>query len=500
MIHNINLFFKKYFIFFAIGAITAFSQAPFNISLFSVIGFSALFYLINIKDNISIFWAGHLFGFGYFLVGLYWIGNALLTDATQFAFFIPFAYLGLPFALAFFYAIALWLFEKITHYLVGKNKDYIFYKYLMFISILALFDYLRGHIFTGFPWNLPVYTTISMPLFMQPSYFLGIYVYNFVWLLLVGSFGLYFLKVHFKKWVLFSVQTILITSITLYGYWHIHYDNQINHLTSDDKKTIIRIIQPNIQQKLKWSAEEATHNFNQLLSLSGTDLNPDYHYIFIWPETALPFNPEHDFAAASRITDLLDNKHTLITGKMRFIEKNITKGEYEFYNSIFKISADGNIESVFDKVHLVPFGEYLPLRFILSRIGFSQVNFFKSEFSSGKNFTPFMLDNNLKAGGLICYEAIFPEYSNIIKKNHANIIINLTNDAWFGNSFGPYQHLVQTQFRAVENNIPIIRSANTGISSFIDNKGMIIKSLGINKAGFIDIDSVNLVKKSGFLK
>jgi apolipoprotein N-acyltransferase len=267
-----------------------------------------------------------------------------------------------------------------------------------------------------------------------------------------------------------------------------------HYVQSSDEKTIIRIVQPNIQQKLKWLPRDAQHNFNTLLALSRQNLKPDYHYVFVWPETALPFNPEYDFAAASQITDLLDSKHTLVTGKMRFVEKANEKNSYEFYNSIFKFSYNGQIDSVFDKVHLVPFGEYLPLRFILEKIGFSQINFFKSGFSAGKNFTPFALTDTITAGGLICYEAIFPQYSQRIKNNKADVIINITNDAWFGTSFGPYQHLVQTQFRAVENDIPIIRSANTGISSFINRNGKIIHALKLNNAGFIDIFPYDLMQ------
>lgn len=484
---KINLFLKNYCIFFFIGGLTALSQAPLNLLPLSIIGFSSLFYVLIKRDSINYFGAGHLFGFGYFLVSLSWVGNALLTDKAQFAVFMPVAYLGLPLALGLFYAVSLWIFQKITHYFIGKNQHYVMQQYILFTILLALFDYIRGHIFTGFPWNLPVYTTVCFPILMQPSYLFGIYGYNCMWLLYASAFGLYFLKLPFKKYVLGLIHVATTLCMIGYGYYHTHNNTYSKSFNLNTEQKIIRIIQPNILQKLKWSASEAQHNFNQLLALSHKDLNPHYQYIFIWPETALPFNPEYDLEVASKINDLLDNKHTLFTGKMRFVKKEGTQNSYDFYNSIFKISHDGTIEPVFDKVHLVPFGEYLPLRVILEKIGFSQINFFKSEFSAGKNFTPFIVTDTIKAGGLICYEAIFPQYSHIIKQNKADIIINITNDAWFGTSFGPYQHLVQTQFRAVENNIPIIRSANTGISSFINRNGMIITSLKLNEAGVIDI-------------
>jgi apolipoprotein N-acyltransferase len=481
------LFLRKYFIFFLVGCVTALSQAPFDFTVLSLIGFSAFFYFILKQENIHYFFAGHSFGFGYFLVSLCWIGNALLTDITQFAIFLPFAYLGLPLALACFYGVALWLYQKIIHFYIGRNSHYIIHKYILFVILLSGSDYLRGHIFTGFPWNLPVYTTASHIFFMQPSYLVGIYGYNLVWLFFATSFSLYFLKTNHSKHKIFIGQCLCTICILSYSYWHIHYDVSKTNTISTADNIIVRIIQPNITQKLKWSPTEAHKNFETLLNLSTQNLNPDNQYIFIWPETALPFNPEYDKNIALQIAKFLNHKHSLISGKVRFIQNPPHIGGYQTYNSIFKFTPDNKIEAVFDKVHLVPFGEYLPLRFILEKIGFSQVNFFKSSFSAGTGFKPFVLNDTITAGGLICYEAIFPSYSNIIKQNKADVIINLTNDAWFGNSFGPFQHFTQTQFRAVENAIPIIRSANTGISGFIDKNGKIIKSLPLNQAGFIDM-------------
>jgi len=478
-------FLRQYFSFFIIGIIAAFSQAPIESIIASILGFSGLFYgLYRNKKHINTFYAGLFFGFGYFIFGLHWIGNALLTDISQFALFLPFAYLGLPCALALFYAVPLWLYDKIIGLLYQRKISHIVINFIVFIISLGLSDLLRGYIFTGFPWNLPVYATISWPILMQPSYLLGIYFYNFIWLGIAASFSLYFFASLKKKKYLACIHYSIFSLIAIYGYYHMNMHSA--PAQKIDKNIIVRIIQPNILQKLKWSSQEASNNFSKLLLLSQKNLVPNARYVFVWPETALPFHPEHDFAAASKITDLLNNKHILITGKMRFVAKK-TLGGYDYYNSIFKISHNGRIKSVFDKVHLVPFGEYLPLRFILDKIGFSQINFFKAGFSSGTSFKPFNLIDDIKASGLICYEAIFPQYSRKIAEYKTNMIINVTNDAWFGNSFGPYQHFVQTRFRAVENNIPIIRAANTGISGFIDPKGQIIKKLDFDKKGFLDI-------------
>ena len=468
---------------FSCGLIGAFSQAPYNILPLLCLSYSLLLILFHKHHSSSkqAFLLGHGFGFGYFLGGLYWIGNALLVDTAQFGLFLPFAYLGLPFALGLFYALPLWCASFI------KSKNILFLWGVLAIC-LSLSDVLRGYIFTGFPWNLPLYATAFSDMAMQPAFLLGTYFYNFIIVTLSLGFGvLFLLRSYGQKIVVLSGIATSLCLIFGYGFYRLNYV-QLTPLSS----TIFRIVQPNIPQTLKWSEDEKQNHFETLLSLSQNNLIQDKNYVFVWPETALPFHPEIDFSAYSRLKDATDNKHEIITGKMRFVPKPNQEGEYFFYNAIFKTDKEGISSPVYDKIHLVPFGEYLPLRPVLSAIGFSQINFFKSGFSAGKDSIPFTVAENIKVGSLICYEAIFPQYARKFAEAGADIIVNVTNDAWFGTSAGPYQHLVQTRFRAVETGKTILRSANTGISAAIDPLGRVMASLPLNTQNVIDVKIIGI--------
>lgn len=470
---------------FLCGLIGAVSQAPYNMLPLLFLSYSLLFILFykNRSSSKQAFLLGHGFGFGYFLGGLYWVGNALLVDTSQFGIFLPFAYLGLPFALGLFYALPLWCTS------FTKSKNILFLWSLLAIA-LSLSDLLRGYIFTGFPWNLPLYATAFSDMAMQPAFLLGTYLYNFIIVALSLGCGVLFLLRSYRQRTV--VLSGIVTSLCLifgYGFYRLH-NTQIVPLSSH----IFRIVQPNIPQTLKWSESEKQHHFDSLLSLSQNNLLDNKNYVFLWPETALPFHPEVDFSAYSRLKQLTDNKHEIITGKMRFVPKPNQVGDYFFFNSIFKTDQEGISSPVYDKIHLVPFGEYLPLRPFLSAIGFSQINFFKSSFTAGKDFMPFTVAQNIKVGSLICYEAIFPQYAHRFAQEGADIIVNVTNDAWFGNSAGPYQHLVQTRFRAVETGKMILRSANTGISSAIDPLGRVIASLPLGTQNIMDVKLVGIKK------
>lgn len=466
---------RHYFYAFLSGALCLFAFAPFN--FFPALCLSyALFFLCLVKyaqTPKNAFILGHGFGFGYFLSGLYWVGNALLVDIEQFYMFVPFAYLGLPFALGLFYGLPSYIAYKCT-----VHKGRIPYFFALAI-LLSSFDILRGFIFTGFPWNLPVYATAFSSEMMQLSYYLGSYGYNILIVFLALSFGLYFIDFKNKDYLICGH---ILTLALLFGIG----ENRIasTDLESDDD-IIFRIIQPNINQQYKWSPDQLEDHFKTLLDLSYENLEKDKKYVFIWPETAMPFHPEHNPEIMDIIVPLLEGGHKIITGKMRFAPRYDRQG-YDYYNSIFVIDDRKHIQSFYDKIHLVPFGEYLPLRPLLSFFGLGQINHFQSGFSEGTDYAPYILSDDIKIGAQICYEIIFPEGSQLVKKAGANLLINVTNDAWFGKSSGPYQHLVQARFRAIENNIMILRSANTGISSAIDPLGRIVNSIPLSMKGYSD--------------
>lgn len=459
--------YKQSFILFTVGVLTLFAQAPFD--LFPILCFGYGFFCyhwMQCQTPKQAFWKGYLFGAGYFLGGLYWVGNALLTDISQFYMFLPFAYIGLPMALGLFYAIPAW-----GAYILTKESPKI-WKFLALAIFLAVSDVVRGHIFTGFPWNLPVYSTAFLTLLMQPVYYLSTYGYNLVIITLALSFAFW------RKPSVMGVQLIAICLLLGIGKYHI----SVNKLERVGDKTY-RIIQPNIEQKMKWDDSERQNHFNILLKLSEYKINPNKKYVMIWPETSMPFHPEGDKNAYNALETISAGKHDILMGKMRYVPDGI---KYKFYNSMFAFMQDKSFLSFYDKIHLVPFGEYLPLAPLLKSIGFNQINHFQSGFERGEGYNLLTLEDGTKIGSQICYEMIFPLYSKLIKKEGADVIITVTNDAWFGTSTGPYQHLSQARFRAVENGIMVIRSANTGVSAFIDPFGRIIKKTRLNTQAFIE--------------
>ena len=466
---------KKYFYAFMIGTICLFAFAPFNFLPALFLSYALFSYLLSSDADQpkKAFYYGHAFGFGFFLSGLYWVGNALLVDLEQFLLFLPFAYLGLPFALAFFYAVPAYLAKKICN----RHSNILFF--IALASLLSFSDILRGFIFTGFPWNLPVYATAFSNEMMQMAYYLGAYGYNILIVFFALSFGLYFYD-NIKKHYVIIVHICTIGCIIAVGQY------RLSHIDLLEKNDVIyRVIQPNIAQHYKWSQDELENHFQTLLTLSSENIDQRKKYVFIWPETALPFHPEHNIKVMERIQAVLNGKHAVITGKMRFKPRPSNNGYY-FYNSIFYIDAERTITSFYDKIHLVPFGEYLPLRPLAQLLGIGQINHFQSGFSEGTRYEPLSIGGGTYIGAQICYEIVFPEGASSVKHHGANLLVNVTNDAWFGKSSGPYQHLIQTRFRAVENGIMILRSANTGISAAIDPTGKVINLIGLSQSGYRD--------------
>ena len=450
-------------------------MAPYHFIPCLVIGFS-LFTLIFFYTNngfLKNLLKGQAFGFGYHVGGLYWIGNALMTDPEQFGVFLPLAVAGLPFALGFFYGLP----AAFTPSKYSKTLCIVCFAFL-----LGLGDYLRSVLFTGFPWNLPVYALGFSDIMMQSVYPLGAYPLNFIVIFLAVAPGAFFILQNPKAKIgLASGFVILIAAGYGYG------QNRLENVTlTPVSESLFRIVQPNIAQQLKWAPEARLKHFNRLIRLTEqkgeNGKRPD---IIIWPETALQLHPEINPPIASRLRALTENGAEIITGKMRFTPSG--DGDYDYFNSVLQISAKDGFKFVYDKIKLVPFGEYLPLRPILSRLGLTQINFFKSGFQKGEAFKVFRGPKNEKLAAEICYEIIFPDFSRKLSRKLApDLIINVTNDAWFGDSPGPFQHLMQARFRAVETGTGIIRAANTGVSAYIDPLGRVKKALNFNTDGIID--------------
>lgn len=448
----------RLFLCFGAGALSSFAMSPFNawaVLFFTLGAFYAL--LAQTDSNKQAFFLGWAFGFGYFLFGLSWIGNALLVEGNDFAWAWPLAVSGLPFLLAFFYGAA--------SFVAAKFSDLkTIFGYFFFAAAFIFFEFLRGHIFTGFPWNLFGYSWVNtLPVIQITA--LGS-IYTLTWLSIIwfsiGGF-LYVYKSAFRAKLFLTL--ILTTSfVSVYAYGAVRISSYVPQYY---ESSVIKIIQPNIAQHEKWDRSKMNENFFKLLRLSYPDTLSQQPVLIVWPETALSYIYTQDDTSMSLITQMLksyDAGAHLITGMLR---KNTEGG---FSNSIVMIDHEGVINNVYDKHHLVPFGEYIPFQ---SLIPLKPVVEF-SGFKTGAGPTKMHTLHGLSYSPLVCYEAIFPGKAVEDGKDRPDFILNTTNDAWYGDSAGPYQHLTQTIFRAVEEGVPLVRSANTGISAMVSPTGEIL--------------------------
>lgn len=426
--------------------------------------------------------AGWWFGFGYFLFGLFWIGEAFLVEADKFAWLLPFAVTMMPAGLALFTAAA-----------VASARLY-WPANVARVATLALTlsatEWLRGHILTGFPWNVLGYAlTWPLPM-MQSAALVGIYGLTLLAVLIFAS-PLVLLADNARKVALWSAAAIAtLPLILLYGFGVWRLSGGPNPLLDGVR---MRIVQASVAQRDKWRPEKQGAIFQDQLNLSRQnaaghrDDLADVTFL-IWPEAAMPFLPLQHPEALAAIGDLLPSGTQLITGALRLKQPLLasSNGARQGYNSLMVFGDKGNLETVYDKIHLVPFGEYLPFQSTLESIGLEQLTRWRGGFSVGRKPRPVLAIPGLPAvAGLICYEAIFP--SAVVQgPERPGLLINLTNDGWFGDTTGPWQHFHQSRVRAVEEGLPLVRSANNGVSAVIDGHGQILDLLGLNARGVID--------------
>lgn len=425
------------------------------------------------------FLPGWWFGFGYFLAGLWWIGSAFLVEAEDFLWALPFAVVGFPAFLAIFWGCATLLAR-----LLWSGT---WLRVIAFAAAFALIEFLRGMVLTGFPWNTIGYAAMVHPVPMQLASLLGLYGVT-LYAVFVFSLPLVVMAtpVHFRtnKKVPLLLTGILVTGQLAYGGWR-----YATHLTDYVDDVNLRIVNPAIPQATKFDPEEEDRIIATYLALSSRLLGEEKTSLentqyLIWPESVFPFLVTERRDVLSAIAALLPEGTQLITGAMR-AEPGAAGDPYgKVYNSVLIIDENGEISAAADKTHLVPFGEYLPFQAFLESIGLEQLTRLRGGFEqgaervllAGKTGAPFL--------PLICYEIIFSgEIRDGGSGAHADAkwIVNLTNDAWFGDTPGPWQHLRQSVVRAVEEGLPVVRVANRGISGVIDPYGRLRSTLPIGE-------------------
>ncbi len=429
-----------------------------------------------IRRRLPAFWSGWCFGFGYFLGGLWWIGAAFLADAGAFIALMPFAVLLLPAGLALFWGLGAAIARLVWPEGWGRV--------LSLAAMMTLAEWLRGHVFTGFPWNAFGYTLMPAPILMQGAALVGLWGMTLA-AFLVFAAPVLVLDERRRRGNIVTLLVVAVLFLANLGYGAVR-------LTLAADATVpgvaLRLVQPVVAQDEKWSPGRDSAVLQRYLQLSATGIKegaPPPFSILIWPETALPFFLTDQPNALAAIGALLPKGTTLITGAARNEPGADPDAAGRVFNSIYVIGEDGVIRDAYDKVHLVPFGEYLPFDGVLSRLGLHQMVALPGGFDAGTRLRTLPLEGAPSFGPLICYEIIFPGAATD-HRLRPQWLVNVTNDGWFGDTPGPHQHLQQARVRAVEEGLPLARAANTGISAIVDPYGRITAQLPLEQSGVVD--------------
>ena len=484
MLKNIlgNRFSILYLIPFILGSLSILSFQPFNFTLINFIILPIFFYLIvyinkksrgnyrkkPYKKNFFLF--GLSFGFGFYIFGISWITNSLTFD-DNFKILIPFAFILVPLFLA--------LFSAITTLIVGPYLKFNFPSLFLFSGSLALSDYIRTKIFTGFPWNLWAYSTSGINEILQILNISGLHSFNLLVITSFSSLIIFFFKFNkINKLIYLSFFVGLIISLYIYGNYEINKNKEF--IKQNDQTIFVKIVSPNFDLKYGLSEQEIREKLEKLVKYSDPD--KEKKTLFIWPEgvfSGYSFDEVEIFKEI--IQKNFSKKHNIVFGVNRLERKS-----GNFFNSMIVINNNFEVIQSYNKRKLVPFGEFLPFDKFLNKFGLKKITEGYGSFLRGNKNDNIIIDK-MNILPLICYEVIF---TSLIQKSkiETNLIINISEDGWFGNSIGPDQHFVKAIFRAIENNTFFLRSANKGVSAIIDNKGNIIRQLNRNERGNIEFD------------
>ncbi len=474
-----------------LGAVSVLAFAPVHAWPLLFVTFGALVWLLDgchaeharlaekLKAAATI---GFCFGFGYFLAGLYWVAEAFLVEPWRHGWLLPFVMTVLPGGMALFFAAATAL--AMLLWVPGPGRA--------FALAIAFFlaEFARGHVLTGFPWNLVGYSLLgSLPLMQLGSLF-GVYALNLLAVLLFAAPATIFAPSQSglaKGRSTFALAALLLVLLVAGYGWG---ERRLQAAGLDNTNIRLRVVQANIDQAEKWRPENSVEIFTDYLELTQSGGGLDGIAIVVWPETAVPVLLADDPEALTAIANVLPEEMTLLVGSWRLVEDRDAEGRFirnRAYNSVLVVDGEGRVTGSYDKIHLVPLGEYLPFQDFLESLGMMQLTNVRGGFNVGLGPQLLTIPGAPPATPLICYEIIFPQ--EITEAGtHPGWLLNLTNDAWFGSSAGPYQHFHQAQVRAVEQGLPVVRAANTGISAVIDPFGRVRGEIGLGEKGIIDAD------------
>lgn len=460
----------------AAGAILALAQPPLSVWPLALPCLTLLVWLMDAARG----WRQRVlvlgpFLLGYFVAGLYWVGIAFFVDAERFAWLLPLPVLGLPLLLTVIMLLP--AMPLLRRWPAGMPRI------LLLALVLAAGDFLRGFILTGFPWNLFGYVWLGADPVLQATGWIGIHGLGLLTLVAAmmpacladgpaqrppGGRG---------AWIGGSLGLLALAAILGQGRLWLAPDLTMTDLS-------LRIVQPAVPQAEKWHPGTREEHFFRTIRMSRESVDKR---VVIWAETAVPYFLANDAARRAQITLAVPDGGWLLTGAPRFErpQDDAAGREPRVWNSMHLVAGDGEIQHTYDKRHLVPFGEYLPMRGLLSALGLSNLAQGGTDFSSGTGPQVIDGDGLPPFRALICYEGIFPAAIDG-GGPRPDWILNMTNDAWFGRSSGPFQHFGMTRVRAIEQGLPLVRAANNGISAIIDPYGRVLERLGLDEVGVLD--------------
>ncbi|WP_334176499.1 apolipoprotein N-acyltransferase [Pseudoxanthobacter sp.] len=475
---------------FAGGALCALAMPPFGFFPALLVSLPVLVFLIDGASRLpsrgarlkSAAAAGWAWGFGAFLAGLWWIGAAFLVDAEAYGWVMPAAVAGLPAGLGLFPALA-----SAAAVLMWRRGTV---RIAVLAACLAGSEWLRGHVATGFPWNDLGYALTSGPLLMQSASAIGVSGLGLVAALAgaapAAAFGPLGRRPGGLGFV--AAMALVLAGLAVFGAVRL-----MGATPQDVPGVRLRLVQPAIDQSQKWRPEQRWQIFDTLLRLTrgsdGDSVPFDGTTVVVWPETATPFLFAGSDIALREAAAALPKGGVLVAGTVVADEAAGTDPDappVRYYNSALVLDSSGTVIGRDDKIHLVPFGEYLPLEPLLGRLGLSALaEMMPGGFTAGTQRRKLTVADVPPFSVLICYEAIFAD-EVIGPAGRPAWLLNLTNDAWFGDTPGPVQHFHQARARAVEQGLPMVRAANTGISAIVDSYGRVRASLGLMQQGTVD--------------
>ncbi|TWB20586.1 apolipoprotein N-acyltransferase [Nitrospirillum bahiense] len=486
-----------------LGGLATLAMPPVNAVPVLWLAFPGLIWLLDgVERPAAAFWTGLAFAFGHFVLSLYWVGEALLVFPRFWA-LLPFAVAGLPFLLGLFVGTGTLVWWALARrFRIGGVA-----RCLLFAVLWTVVEYVRGHAFTGFPWNLMGYVWVGLPGPAQVGSLIGVYGLSLL-TVLPASLPAVLADGGRRPWAGPVVGLGLVVVMTIYG---------VARVPAGEAPLVpgvmLRLVQPNIAQTDKWNADAELDHVRLLLALSRQPQPPGQPPIttLVWPETAVPYLLEDEPELLKAVGQVTPRGGLTLTGSLRLTPAGTPgaqDGTDTYWNSLVVVNDQGQVLGHYDKAHLVPFGEYTPFRRWLPLRAVALVSPGNSILGSGPGPSTLDLPGLPPASPLICYEVIFPGMVTAQEAGTASggdqsgngdatknrplperprWLLNVTNDAWFGRTAGPHQHLAIATMRAIEEGLPLVRAANTGISAVVDPYGRELGHLALGSRGVLDL-------------